>query len=69
MKTVIMSWQSRGHSVALLDQNNGYLEVRAQQKDLPPRCAGIYEKSQLIEALNKYHKQKDAMSLVSGCAA
>ena len=63
--TVLMAFEKNGSKVVLIDQCNGYLQVLAQQKGQPERVVGMFEKAQLLVALNRYGEARDAMALVA----
>lgn len=62
---VVLSYESNGNSVVLLDHLNGSLQVVSQQRGQPSRTVGSFTREELLKALNTYHKAKDAMALVS----
>lgn len=61
---LIIGYEQEGHSASVVDQGNGFIEVRAQQRGMPPRSAGVYRKEDLLQALSRYHVVRDSLRII-----
>jgi hypothetical protein len=66
--SIVMGYERDGCSVVLVDQGNGYLAVVSTQRGQASRTAGLFEKADIFEALNRYGQARDAMMIVVGAA-
>lgn len=64
-KKLLMGYSHNGFSVELLQNNDGGYEVVYSQRGQPRKSAGLFLSTQLLPALNKYHRHRDMAELVA----
>jgi hypothetical protein len=68
VKTIIKAYEKQGHSAHLLNQHNGFVEVRITQRGYQPRSMGIFEVENMKLALEKFENAVEIINIISSAA-